>query len=77
MFGKLNWTMEQHTYGVANVLNVSVELNPESRDKLLPADRTLAEALNGIGIVTTVESTIISSESLRTDTLHFLVGEKR
>ena len=77
VFGKLNWTMQQHLYGVANVLNVSVEMSPESRDKLLAAAEALAAVLNGIGIAATVEPFIVSSTSANTDALHFLVGEKR
>jgi hypothetical protein len=32
MFPKLNWTMKPHWYGIANVLNVAIELDPERRD---------------------------------------------
>jgi len=64
-------------YGVANVLNISIELSPENRDALLPAANALADALNGIGIAAVVEATIISSASENANALHFLVGEKR
>jgi hypothetical protein len=76
IFGKVNWTMQQHVYGVANVLNVSIELSPEKRDELLPAANALAEALNGIGLAATVEPHVISGTSATTDAIHVLVGDK-
>lgn len=76
VFGKLNWTMQQHVYGVANVSNVSIELSPEFRDKLLPAANALASALKEIGIATTVEDHPISGVSATKDAIHFLVGER-
>jgi hypothetical protein len=75
-FSKLNWTMHPHTYGVANVSNVSIELSPEHREKLLPAANALAEALNGIGIATTVEANPISGTSITPDAIHLLIGTK-
>jgi hypothetical protein len=77
VFGKRNWTKELHAYGVANVLDVSIEINQESRDKLLPASQALADALNGIGIAVTVEPVIVSSSSINAGAIHLLVGEKR
>lgn len=75
-FGKQNWTTQVRAYGVANVSNVSIELNPENRDKLLPAAEALSRALNGIGIVTAVENHLISAASGTSDAIHFLVGTK-
>jgi hypothetical protein len=75
-FGKQNWTMQTHSYGVANVLNVSIELNPEGRERLLPAATALADALNGVGIAAVVEPQIIASTSTSADVIHLLVGEK-
>jgi hypothetical protein len=69
---------ERHRYGIANVLNVSIELNPLNRETLLPAANALADALNGIGIAATVEAQIISTRgNTNADAIHFLVGEKR
>jgi hypothetical protein len=65
-----------HWYGIATVLNVTIELNPESREKLLPVAQALTDALNDIGITTTIEARPISSRSRNMDTIHFLVGEK-
>jgi hypothetical protein len=75
VFAKLNWTMTPHWYGVANVLNVSIEMAPSNRDKLLPAAQALARALNAIGIVTTLDG--VGTDSANDDAIHFLVGEKR
>jgi hypothetical protein len=68
--------MESHTYGLANVLNVSIELNPETREKLLPAAEALAAGLNRIGIVAQVEDRPISGTSNNADAVHVLVGIK-
>ena len=76
-FSKLNWTMEWHWYGVANVLNVSIELTPEHRSKLLPAAEALAKVLNDIGIAAEVEDHPISGTSATADAIHILVREKR
>lgn len=75
-FRKLNWTMEPHVYGVANVLNVSIELSPETREKLLPAAEALAAGLKEIGIAAQVEDHPISGTSNNADTIHVLVGSK-
>jgi len=75
-FSKLNWTMTPHTYGVANVSNISIELTPEYREKLLPAANALADALNGIGIAATVEANPISGASTTPDAVHLLIGAK-
>jgi hypothetical protein len=76
VFGKINWTLQMHVYGLANVSNVSIELSPEGRDKLLPAANALVEALNEIGIVTRLEEPPISGVSGTTDAIHVLVGAK-
>jgi hypothetical protein len=76
VFGKLNWTMTPHQYGIANVSNVDIELSPENRDKLLPAAQALADALNSIGIAATVQPQPISGVSTTTDAIHILVGAK-
>lgn len=76
IFGKLNWTMQRHEYGVANVSNVSIELSPEFRDKLLPAANALASALKEIGIAAVVEDHPISGVSATNEAIHFLVGER-
>jgi hypothetical protein len=76
-FSKLNWATQPHTYGVANVSNVSIELNPESRAKLLPAAQALSDALNSLGIAATVEPNVISSSSMNFDAVHILVGAKQ
>lgn len=76
VFGKLNWTMQQHIYGVANVSNVSIELSPEFRDKLLPAANALASALEEIGVAAVVEAQPISGLSVTKDAIHLLVGER-
>jgi hypothetical protein len=56
VFSKLNWTMTPHWYGVANVLNVSVQVDPKSRDELLPAAEALVKVLNEIGITAALET---------------------
>ena len=76
-FSKLNWTMTPHTYGVANVLNVDIEMTPDHRKNLLPAAEALAKVLNEIGIATAVMDTPIGSTSTNADAIHVLVGEKR
>ena len=75
-FGKINWTMARHAYGVANVSNVSIELSPGKRDALLPAANALAEVLSSIGIAAVVEPHPISGVSQTVDAIHFLVGAK-
>ena len=78
-FSKLNWTLQVHVYGVANVSNVSIELDPAQRDKLLPAAEALSAALNAVGIVTIIETNPISGISGisgTSDAIHVLVGTK-
>jgi hypothetical protein len=74
-FAKLNWTISPHWYGVANVLNVSIEMAPESRDKLSPAAEALTKVLNDIGIAAAINT--VGSGSANEDAIHILVGEKR
>lgn len=76
VFVKVNWTMQHRLYGVANVSNISIELNPENRDELLPAATALAGALNGVGIAAVVEPHPISGISGIKDAVHFLVGDR-
>jgi hypothetical protein len=68
--------MEPHTYGLANVLNVSIELNPETRGQLLPAAEALAAGLSVIGIAAQVEDHPISGTSDNAEAIHILVGNK-
>lgn len=76
-FGKINW-LGQHVYGVANVLNVEVEVAPSSLAKLTPAARALVETLNKIGIEATPPGDrMVSTTSVNADVVHFLVGAKR
>jgi hypothetical protein len=69
--------MQYHLYGEANVSNLDIELSPEKREKLLPAAQALAEALNEIGIATTIQPVVISGSSLNADAIHILVGERQ
>lgn len=74
MFKKNNWPGD-HRYGRMAVINVSIEVHPESREKLLPAAKALAEALNGIGIAATVA--YFNNSSMNANAVHLLVGPKR
>lgn len=67
----------ERTYGIANVLNVTIELHPARREQLLPAAQEFADALNGMGISATIETHPIASTSLNAGAVHFLVGHKR
>jgi hypothetical protein len=75
-FEKLNWTMQPHVYGVANASNVSIELDPEYRERLTPAAKAIATALNDVGIDAVVEGGIVGSSSGNIDAIHVLVGAK-
>jgi hypothetical protein len=77
MLQRLNWTRQLHWYGLSNVLNVSLEMNPEGKAKLLPAAQALVDTLKGIGIEASIEPTIVSSQSANADAIHFMVGDKR
>lgn len=74
VFKKPNWPGD-HVYGQIGVINVSVEIHPQSREKLLPAARELAAALNEIGIEATAGA--FNNTSINTDAIHLLVGPKR
>jgi hypothetical protein len=73
---KMNWQMQYHLYGEANVINLDIELHPPHRETLLPAANALADALNQIGITTTIQPVVISGSSQNVDAIHILVGQK-
>jgi hypothetical protein len=75
-FGKIPWTMVGRIYGEANVSNISIELSPENRERLLPAATALADVLNEIGLAAQVEPQLIASRSQTTDAIHVLVGDR-
>jgi hypothetical protein len=75
-FTKINWTRQPHAYGEANVSNVSIELDPTQRDRLLPAATGLSTALNDVGIATVIEDAPINAISGTSDAIHILVGTK-
>jgi hypothetical protein len=76
VFRKTNWTMQRHTYGVANVSNVVLELEPANREALLPAAKALADALNEIGIRAALPEVHINPVSMTKNAIHILVGPK-
>jgi hypothetical protein len=71
---KVNWTKELHWYGVANVANVAIELNPESREELLPASNALVTALRDVGIAAAVEDHPIGAIATNAKAIHVLIG---
>ena len=73
-FSKLNWTMNPHRYGVANVENISIELAPESREQLMPAATALANAFKQVGIDATV--TRKNNGSTNAGVIDLLLGTK-
>ncbi|MGB5184129.1 MAG: hypothetical protein WBO12_18330 [Xanthobacteraceae bacterium] len=73
-FSKVNWTMNPHRYGVANVENVSIELAPESREQLMPAATGLANAFKQIGIDATV--TLKNNGSTNVGVIDLLLGTR-
>jgi hypothetical protein len=73
-FSKVNWTMNPHRYGIANVENVSIELAPESREQLIPAATALANAFKQIGIDATV--TRKNNGSTNVGVIDLLLGAK-
>jgi hypothetical protein len=73
-FSKLNWTMNPHKYGVANVENVTIELAPESREQLMPAATALANAFKQIGIDATVTGK--NNNSTNAGVIDLLLGAK-
>jgi hypothetical protein len=74
-FRKLNWTMQPHSYGVANVSNVSVELDEKSDPALYVAASALALAFNKIGIEAV--STNSNNGSPNPHIVHLLLGAKQ
>jgi hypothetical protein len=73
-FKKNNWPGD-HWYGVAGVMNVSVELRPPDQDALGPAAEALAAALRRIGAEAITAPS--NNSSTNRQTVHFLVGAKR
>lgn len=73
-FVKPNWP-GNHVYGRVAANDVSIELAPQFRDKLLPAANALVEALNGIGIKAYIK--FFNNSSMNADAIHILVGPKR
>ena len=73
-FTKPGWT-GNHTYGRTAVTNVSIEVHPQTRDKLMAAAKALADALNGIGIQAVASD--FNNTSVNADAIHVLVGIKR
>jgi hypothetical protein len=69
-----NWPTN-HQYGSAAVLNVSIEIHPESRSKLKPAAEALASALKAIEIDVATDK--FNTHSKNADVVHLLVGFKR
>ena len=74
VFTKPNWPGD-HVYGRIGVINVSIEIHPQSHDKLLPVAEALVGVLNEIGIAATVAA--FNNSSTNTDAIHLLVGPKR
>ena len=74
MFTKPNWPGD-HMYGRIAVLNVAIEIHPESLEKLSPAAEALVAALNEIGITAAI--TAFNNSSLNVDALHVMIGPKR
>jgi hypothetical protein len=72
-FKKSNWPGD-HTYGVANVSNVSIEVHPGSPEALVTAALALAEALNSIGVQ--ADTGQFNNVSANADAIHVLVGTK-
>ena len=74
VFKKGGWPGDRF-YGVMGVINVSVEIHPQSRAGLLPAAEALAQALNEVGITASVGT--FNNSSVNADAVHLLVGPKR
>ncbi len=72
-FQKDGWP-GNHWYGIANVSDVSIEVHPASRPKLMPAAEALAEALRAVGIAVHNDN---NNTSQNDDAIHFLVGTKQ
>jgi hypothetical protein len=74
-FRKLNWTMELHLYGLANVTNVSVEFDERGGVDLFKATVALATAFKEIGI--DAVATKSNNASPNKNIVHLLIGEKQ
>jgi hypothetical protein len=72
-FEKLNWTMVPHSYGVANVTNVSVELEEKSGPEFIAATALVA-AFKKIGIEAITAKS--NNGSPNKFIVHLLIGEK-
>jgi len=74
VFRKNNWP-GNHLYGAMAVINVSIELSPNSQTLLMPAAESLVAALREIEIEATIAD--FNNSSANTDAVHLLVGPKR
>jgi len=74
VFKRLNWPGD-HLMGIMSVINVSIEVYPDNRDKLQPAADALVEALKSAGIEATTGD--FNNSSTNNDAIHLLVGPKR
>ncbi len=74
-FPKLNWTMKPHLYGVANVTNVSVELEERSGGELFAAAAALVISLKKMGIEAV--ATKSNNGSPNKGIIHLLIGDKQ
>jgi hypothetical protein len=74
-FKKLNWTMQPHFYGVANVNNVSIEFDERSGAELAKVTAALAAAFNKIRIEAV--ATKSNNDSPNKNIVHLLIGEKQ
>jgi hypothetical protein len=74
VFGKNNWP-GNHVYGLANAMNVSVELKPQDQTELGPAAEALAAALRMIGIDAIIAGP--NNTHLAEGDIQLLVGPKR
>lgn len=74
-FGKLNWTMKPHLYGVANVSNVSVELEERSGAELFAAAAALVASFKNMGIEAVATRSI--NDSPNKYIVHLLIGDKQ
>jgi len=74
-FKKLNWTTQPHAYGIANVSNVSIELDERSAPELYSAAAALVVAFKTIGIEAVATSS--NNGSPNKGILHLLLGAKQ
>jgi hypothetical protein len=73
-FRKQTWPGE-HWYGIANVMNVSIEVQPSEEAALLPAAEALAEALRAVSV--DAVRAYHNNSSINTESVRLLVGPKR